>query len=69
MKASVKKIEIAQKKKKGPSGFYPVLLFVVVAGGIAYYLRDQPLALQLRDAIDRLIGPIRAMIDSMFPTR
>ena len=68
MKATVKKIEIAQKKKKGQSGLYSVLLFIVVAGCIAYYLRDQPLALQLRDAIDRLIGPIRSMIDAMLRT-
>jgi hypothetical protein len=69
MKATVKKIEIAQKKKKGPSAFYSVLLFVVVAGGIAYYLRDQPLALQLRDAIDRLLAPTRGMIESIFRPR
>lgn len=68
MKASVKRIEIAPKKKKGPSGFYPVLLFIVVAGSIGYYLRDQPLALQLRGAIDRLLGPIRNMIDAMLRT-
>ena len=66
--ATTKKIDLGKtKKKKGQSGFYSVLLFVVVAGCIAYYFRDQPLALQLRDTMDRLIRPIRDMIEAMFP--
>ncbi|MDA1312778.1 MAG: hypothetical protein O2968_05535 [Acidobacteria bacterium] len=69
MKATVKKIDLGQKKKKGQSGLYPVLFFIVVAGIIAYYVKDQPVALELRDAVDRLIGPIRGTIDEMFRTR
>jgi hypothetical protein len=68
MKATGKKIDLGGKKKKSRSGFFSVFLFVVVAGGLAYYFRDQPLALGFADAIDRLISPIRNLIDAMLRT-
>ncbi len=68
MKATVKKIDLGGKRKKSQSGFFSLLLFAVVAGGIVYYFRNEPVALEFGDALDRLILPIRNLIDSALRT-
>lgn len=65
MATKVKKINIGKTKKGARRSLLPMFLFLVIACGVGYYVWTQPVGLEIRQALFRVIGPIEQLIQDL----
>ena len=65
MATKVKKIDIGRTKKPAPRSHLPTFLFLVILGGVGYYVWTQPVGLEIKQALYSVIGPIEQAIHDL----
>lgn len=65
MAAKGRQIDIGRTKKGPRPSPWPTLVFLLVAGGVGYYIWTEPIGLELKQAIQTVTGPVERIITDL----
>ena len=60
-----KRIDSGRTRKGPRPSPWPTLVFLLVAGGAGYYIWTEPVALELKQAIQTVTGPVERIITDL----